>query len=110
MEDICGIQITDNLIPGDISGTYIENKPVAISCTTQDGYTRVDLPCIGNSDEINDVIFIKGKAGCKKITEACEIATINRILNKPNIPDPESSEALTSEGGLSTWLRSHRFR
>lgn len=110
MEDICGIQITSNLIPGNISGTYVENQSVAISCTTQDGFTRVDLPCIGNASEINDVIFINGKANCRKITEACEIATINRILNKPNIPDPESPDTLASEGGLSTWIRSHRFR
>lgn len=110
MEDICGIQITSNLIPGDISGTYVVNGPMTVSCSTQDGYTRVDFPCIGSSDRINDVIFLNGKANCRKITEACEIATINRILNKPNVPDPESPEVLVSDGGLSTWLRSHRFR
>lgn len=110
MEDIPGIHVTSNLIPGKITGTYVENKAVPVSCTVEDGFTRVDFPCIGNSEQINDILFIKGKANCRQITDACEIAMIDKILDKPNIPTPVTPETLKSEGGLSTWVRVHRFR
>ncbi len=110
MDDIPGIQVTSNLIPGKITGTYVENKQVPVSYSVEDGFARVDFPCVGNADKINEIIFLNGKTNCQQITDACEIAIINKILDKPNIPTPPAPETLKSEGGLSTWVRVHRFR
>ena len=81
-ENIQGLAIPKGLLSDCIKDLVVINQDVPVEVTVQDGFTRVDLPLLGeDAKKFNDLAFERGKADSVEVIDDCELKQVRERLN-----------------------------
>ena len=79
--DVLGIVLPEGFLGNCFSGGItLLNQDLEVEISTQEGFTRLDLPIRGsNTDKFNDVSFQKGVEACVEVTDECELRNFREL-------------------------------
>ena len=76
-DDVKGLALPEGFLGNCMKSVVVINEDVPVEVKEQDGFTRVDLPVMGeDAKKFNDLAFERGKAACVEIIDECELRKI----------------------------------